>query len=72
MSRTSSVGKVDDSDSRGTQFESRNKLSACVVGQGTLPKVVLDNDDLLSLDYEIGMLKNLMAALESEYIIYTK
>ena len=26
--------------------------SACAVGQGTLPKVVLDNDHLLSLDYE--------------------
>ena len=28
--------------------------SACTVGQGTLPKVVLDNDRLLSLDYEYG------------------
>ena len=28
--------------------------SACAVGQGTLPKVVLDNDHLLSLDYEYG------------------
>ena len=28
--------------------------SACPVGQGTLPKVVLDNDDILSLDYEHG------------------
>ena len=27
---------------------------ACDVGQGTLPKVVLDNDHLLSLDYESG------------------
>ena len=55
-SRTSSVGKVDDSESGGPQFESRHghlrKKSACAVGQGTLPKVVLDNDHLLSLDYE--------------------
>ena len=28
--------------------------SACAVGQGTLPKVNLDNDQLLSLDYEYG------------------
>ena len=28
--------------------------SACAVWQGTLPKVVLDNDHLLSLDYEYG------------------
>ena len=28
--------------------------SACAVGQGNLPKVVLDNDHLLSLDYEYG------------------
>ena len=28
--------------------------SACAVGQGTLPKVVRDNDHLLSLDYEFG------------------
>ena len=28
--------------------------SACAVGQGTLPKVVLDNDYLLYLDYEYG------------------
>ena len=56
-SRTSSVGKVDDSKSGGPRFESRHghlskKKSACAVGQGTLPKVVLDNDHLLSLDYE--------------------
>ena len=30
------------------------KKYACAVGQGTLPKVVLDNDHLLSLDYEYG------------------
>ena len=29
-----------------------SEKSACAVGQGTLPKVVLDNDHLLSLDYE--------------------
>ena len=46
--------------------------SACAVGQGTLHNVVLDNDYLLYLDYENGMLKDLMAAVESEYIIYTK
>ena len=28
--------------------------SAWAVGQGTLPKVVLDHDHLLSLDYEYG------------------
>ena len=28
--------------------------TACAVGQGTLPKVVMDNDHLLSLDYEYG------------------
>ena len=28
--------------------------SACAVGQNTLPKVVLDKDHLLSLDYEYG------------------
>ena len=28
--------------------------SACAVGQGTLPKVVLDNNHLLFLDYEYG------------------
>ena len=28
--------------------------SASAVGQGTLPKVVLDNDHLLSLDYKHG------------------
>ena len=58
-SRASSVGKVDDSESRGPQIESRHghlrkKKSACAVGQGTLPKVVLDNDHLLSLNYEYG------------------
>ena len=26
----------------------------CPAGQGTLPKVVLDNDNLLTLDYEYG------------------
>ena len=58
-SRTSSAGRVDDSESGGPRFESRHghlkkKKSACAVGQGTLPKVVLDNDHLLSLDYEYG------------------
>ena len=50
-SRTSSVGKVDDSELRGLRFKYPNKPfekhSACAVGQGTLPKVVLDNDHLL-------------------------
>ena len=57
-SRTSSVGKVDDCESGGPWFESRHghlrKKSACAVGQGILPKVVPDNDHLLSLDYEYG------------------
>ena len=57
-SRTSSVGKVDDSKSGGPRFRvstrPSEKKSACAVGQGTLPKVVLDNDRLLSLDYEYG------------------
>ena len=30
------------------------KKSDRAVGQGTLPKVVLDNDHLLSIDYEYG------------------
>ena len=53
-SRTSSVGKADDSESSNqSQFHiSIWDKSACAVGQGTLPKVVLDNDYLLSLDYE--------------------
>ena len=29
--------------------------SACAVGLGTLPKVVLDNDHLLSFDYELAI-----------------
>ena len=44
-SRTSSVGKVDDSESGGPRFESRVVLWTLVV---------LDNDHLLSLDYEYG------------------
>ena len=35
------------------------KKSACAVGQGTLPKVVLDNDHLLS-----SIMSMAMAALE--------
>ena len=31
-----------------------SEKSAYAVGQGTLPKVILDNDRLLSLDYEYG------------------
>ena len=46
--------------------------SAFVVGQGTLSKVVLDNDHLMYHNYEHDMLKDMTAALESEYIIYTK
>ena len=49
--------------------------SACAVGQSTLPNyinVVLDSDYLLFLHYEHGTLKDLIAALESEYTIYTK
>ena len=42
--------------------------SACAVGQGTLPKVVLDNGHLLSIDYEKGMLKDMAAALESLFL----
>ena len=43
------------------------KRSAGAVGQGTLPKkIVLDNDHIPSLDYEYGMLKDLIAALESD------
>ena len=56
-SKTSSVDKVHHFESAGPWFESRNghrEKSACAVGQGTLPKVVLDNDHLLSLDYEYG------------------
>ena len=67
-SRTSSVGKVDDFESGGPQFEScigYLKKSVCAAGQGTLANVVLDNDLLLSLDYEYGMLKDMIAALES-------
>ena len=30
------------------------KSASSAIGQGTLPKVVLDNDHLLSLDYEYG------------------
>ena len=56
-SRTSSVGKVDDSKSGGPRFESRHghmrKICLCCWTR-TLPKVVLDNDHLLSLDYEYG------------------
>ena len=49
---------MDESESEGPRFESRQgnlrNISACAVGQGTLPKVVLDNNHLLSLDYEYG------------------
>ena len=55
------LGKVDDSKSGGASSNLAMAIwekSACAVGQGTLPKVVLDNDHLLSLDYEHGMLKD--------------
>ena len=45
LCRTSSVGKVDDFESGGPRFESGNNLpkkSACTVGQGVLPKIVLE------------------------------
>ena len=48
---------MDDSESGGPRFESRHshlRKSACAVGQDTLPKVLLDNHHLLSLDYEYG------------------
>ena len=48
----------------GPQFESHNKASkkiyAYAVGQGTLPKVVMDNEHLLCFNNENGMLKDLM------------
>ena len=50
-------GKVDDSESRGpgsSLDKTIGEKSACAVGQGTLPKVDLDNDHLLPLDYEYG------------------
>ena len=37
--------------------------SACVVGQGTLPKVVWDNDFLVYLNYEYDTLNDLIATL---------
>ena len=46
---------MDDSESGGPGSSLDTAIwekSACAVGQGTLPKVVLDNDHLLSLDYE--------------------
>ena len=46
--------------------------SSYTVGEGTLPNVFLDNDHLLYLDYEHDMLKDMIAALDSEYIMYTK
>ena len=49
---------MDDFESGGPRFESCNghlrKKSACAVGLGTLPKVVLDNDQLRSHDYGYG------------------
>ena len=49
------VDKVDDSESGGPGSNLDTAIwekSACAVGKGTLPKVVLDNDHLLFLDYE--------------------
>ena len=55
---TWSVGKVGDFESGAPRFKSPHghlqKKSACAVRQGILPKVVLDNGHLLSLDYEFG------------------
>ena len=45
---------------------------ACAVGQGTLPKVALYNYHLLYLDTEHGMLKDMIAALKLEDLIYMK
>ena len=42
---------------------------AFAIEQGTLPTVVLDNDLLLYFNYEHGTLKDMTAALESEYVI---
>ena len=71
MSRTSSVGKVGDSESGGTVLNLTWNIrvnykfkSACAVGQGTLPKVGLANDHLLSLNYECGTLKDMISPLE--------
>ena len=74
MIRTSSVGKVDYSKSRGPRFESHNKpskeKSACALGQGTLQgQGFPGNDALPFLDYEHGMLKDLIVTFESIYEI---
>ena len=40
---------------RGSNLDKAiGEKSACAVVQGTLPKIVLDNDHILSLDYEYG------------------
>ena len=76
MSRASSVGKVDDCESGGSQVQMSQQPSEknllVLLDKTLYLRVVLDNDNLLSVDYENGMLKNLIAALESEYTIYTK
>ena len=54
-SRTSSVGKVDNSE-----------LGALLLDKALYLRVVLGNDHLLSLDYEYGMLNNRIAAFNSE------
>ena len=58
MSGTSSVGKVDMTLNQGVPGSNLDtaiwEKFACAVGQGNLPKVVLDNDHLLSLDYKYG------------------
>ena len=72
--RTSSVGKVEDSESGGPRFESCNKLFEKIL------LVLLDKSLYQTLywimttfcDYENGMLKDPIAALQLEYIIYTK
>ena len=54
-SRTSSVGKVDNSE-----------LGALLLDKALYLRAFLDNDHLLSLDYEYGMLNNRIAALNSD------
>ena len=46
--------------------------SAYAVGQSNLPMSVLDNDHLLSRDYEHGLLKDMITTIKLEYLICTK
>ena len=65
-SRTCSGGKAHDSEPGGPQFHSRHKASEknlhVLFNKALHLRVVLDNDHLLSLDYDTWMLKDLITA----------